>query len=131
NPRTLAATDEVARTTDLIQMEAGDGPCLHAAETHSAVESPDLNNEMRWPKFAARALKETPVRCVVTFELSEENPVSALNLYGYEPHAFTPESIITASLFAAHAQLAVMHMQATAKQANLEQALVTSRQIGM
>lgn len=130
-PRTLAATDDVARAADRIQMETGQGPCLEAAEEHAVIEVPDLGREARWPAFVARALAETPVRSILTFELSEEQPPSALNLYAAEPNAFEAESITAASLFAAHAQLAVMHLNAAAKSANLKEALTTSRQIGM
>ena len=130
-PRTLAATDEIARTTDLIQMESDSGPCLEAAiEGQSVIVAADLSDEPRWPEFSARALQETPVRSVLTFTLSEQTPASALNLYSGVAHAFDDESINLATLFAAHAQLAVMHLNATAKSANLEQALRTSRLIG-
>ena len=131
NPRTLAATDEIARTTDLIQMESESGPCLEAIEGQVVIVAPDLATESRWPEFARRALEETPVRTVLTFTLSEETPVSALNLYSGTAGIFDDESINVATLFAAHAQLAVMHLNAAARSANLEQALSTSRLIGM
>jgi len=130
-PRTLAATDDVARAVDRIQTDTGEGPCLTAAQEHGVVMVADLASETRWPRFAARTLAETPVRSILTFELSEDQPPSALNLYAGGANAFEPEAVAAASLFAAHAQLAVMHLNAAAKSANLTEALTTSRQIGM
>jgi len=130
-PRTLAASDETAREIARIQLETGQGPYLDAADEGGAIQTPDLKNEARWPDFVKRALLETPVRSVLTFPLSEEQPPTALNLYAGAANAFPDEAIDAASLFAAHAQLAVMHLNAAAKSANLAEALTTSRQIGM
>src|SRR5207244_4179309 len=108
SPRCLAATDDVALMTDRIQTDTNQGPCLEAAEEHSVIESRDLSVETRWPAFCARVLAETPVRSILTFELSEEQPPSALNLYSGTTDAFEPGAISAAGLFAAHAQVAVM-----------------------
>lgn len=129
--RCLAATDDIARVADRVQTDTNEGPCLQAAEEHTVVVCQDLKSEERWPKFTTQVLAETPIRSILAFELSEEQPPCALNLYAGNPNAFETESITAASLFAAHAQVAVMHLNAAAKSANLEQALTTSRQIGM
>ena len=130
-PRCLAATDDIARTADQLQTDTNQGPCLQAAEEHTVIVSQDLATESRWPQFTAQVRGATPIRSTLAFELSEQQPPCALNLYAGSPNAFDSDSINAASLFAAHAQVAVMHLNAAAKSANLEQALTTSRQIGM
>lgn len=130
-PTTLAASDDMARAIDLLQLSAGEGPCLTASSENQAIHVTDLELERRWPIFVHKALVETPVRSVLAFELAPDGDRTSLNLYAGKPNAFTPESISTAALFVSHAQLAIMHLRAAAKSANLERALSTSRMIGI
>ena len=129
-PRTLAATHGVARAADALQASAQDGPCLTAARDNVPVRTDDLAAEQRWPVFVSRALEKTPVRAALAFPLDAGDTCSALNLYAGRADAFTAESISMASVFAAQAQLAVLHLNAAQKSVHLEEALTSSRQIG-
>ena len=54
----LASAGPHARTVTRLQMELGEGPCLHAYASRVPVLLPDLSakNADRWPAFAAAAL---------------------------------------------------------------------------
>ncbi|MEU9520173.1 GAF and ANTAR domain-containing protein [Streptomyces sp. NPDC048224] len=82
---TLAGSTGLPSGLDLRQYENGSGPCVDAAETGSAMYSPDLAAETRWPAYTEYALA-TGVRCVLALPLTVEGATgAALNLYGVEP----------------------------------------------
>lgn len=129
-PATLAATDDVARAVDALQLRSGEGPCITAAREAVVIHVPDLRTESRWPTFTRTALEQSPVRSILTFELDAQGARAALNLYAGHVGAYTSDSLTTAALFASHAQVALMHLKAASRSANLTAALATSRQIG-
>jgi ANTAR domain len=80
----VAATHpDLAELADL-QLRAGSGPILAAAETRVAVSCPDTLDEDRWPEYAEAALR-CGVRCSV--HLVRELPGGALvlSLFGVRP----------------------------------------------
>lgn len=129
-PYSLAVTGSVAQEADQLQYDLGDGPCLAAAADSEVVHVPDLTAEDRWPAFTAAALERTPVRGLMSFHLTETPTLTALNLYGGTPSAFTDEALSIGALFAAHARVLLMHVDSAQRAANLSVALATSRQIG-
>lgn len=130
-PRTLVVSDETALEIDDLQIALDDGPCLTAAREDVVIHIPDLAAESRWPAFRDRALAETPLRALLSFEVdATADAPTALNLYASRVDPFDPAALATAALFATHAQLAVLHLNAAATSAHLRQALTTSRQIG-
>jgi hypothetical protein len=129
-PRSVACSDEVARTADQLQFQAGDGPCLAAALAGGPVHLPDLDNEQRWPQFCAAARSGTPVRAALSFPLEDEPEAAVLSLYGAGPGSLGTGALDTAALFAAHARVLLLHAGSTARAAQLSEALSTSRQIG-
>jgi diguanylate cyclase (GGDEF)-like protein len=81
NPRYVAASDESALRFEELQTELGEGPCLMAYHTGEAVAVADLGDELRFPKFAPRAL-EAGLVAVFTFPLrSGGDQLGALDLY--------------------------------------------------
>lgn len=105
---TPAATDDVPRLVDAIQYETLEGPCLSAIREHEVFESPDLESETRWPKFAARAAKESGVSSMLSFRLFVAgDTLGALNLYSEEIAAFDDTSRTVGLVFAAHAAMAM------------------------
>jgi hypothetical protein len=129
-PRSLSASGEVARTVDQLQYDLGDGPCLAAAGTSEPVRIADLAAEPRWPTFCRAALRDTPVRGILSYPLLAGEHRIALNLYADRAGAFDEEAFTTGTLFAAHAAVLATHADIASKAANLTQALSTSRQIG-
>jgi GAF domain-containing protein len=103
-----ATSDEVPRTVDAIQAEVDEGPCLDAIRDHEVVRSTDLRAERRWPRFAARAHAETGVRSILGLRLFVEgDTMGALNLYSCRVDAFRGDDVALASVFAAHAAVAL------------------------
>jgi GAF domain-containing protein len=105
---TPAATDDVPRQVDAIQYEVGEGPCLDAIREHEVFATGDLGHERRWPKFAARAQRETGITSMLCFRLFVDgDTLGALNLYSKATDAFGEESRTVGLAFAAHAAVAL------------------------
>lgn len=128
--RSLASSDVVAAAVDTIQYELGEGPCMQAAEDDANYLLFDVENEPRWPLFAARTFDTTPVRSVLAFQLVAGES-TALNLYAIEPGAFGDSAIDAATILAAHTSGIVALKEAEEHNTNLESALESSRQIGI
>ena len=102
-----AYTDEVVLLLDQVQREQDEGPCLTAAQQDAIVYIEDMASETRWPKFAARAL-ELGVRSLIACGLGRTDGWRvALNLHARRPGAFDGLAGEVASLYAAHAALAL------------------------
>jgi hypothetical protein len=131
-PVTLAATSDLAEKVDAIQYAAGEGPCLEAIADDDITYVADLTRTDRWPRFSERVVAETPVRSSfgVRIFLSGTDR-GALNFYSIEPNAFTDLDLGIGAVFATVAGLALRNSIQAQKNANLEIALQSSRQIGM
>ncbi|MDQ3106992.1 MAG: GAF domain-containing protein, partial [Actinomycetota bacterium] len=102
---TLAVSQSLVERFDQIQIEAGEGPCLDAAESGTTFYATDLLSDERWPTFAARAI-EAGLRSVFALSLTTRH-LSALNLYALMPDAFGPTDRAQGVLFATLARLAL------------------------
>ena len=112
-----ASSNDVPRIVDAIQAEVDEGPCLDAIKEHTVFQTGDLAGEERWPRFAARAHRETGIRSILSLRLFlEEDTMGALNLYATQPDAFDETDVALASVFAAHAAVA---MSAARREENL------------
>ena len=113
-----ASTNDLPRIVDSIQSEVHEGPCLDAIKKHEVFQTGDLAGEERWPRFATRAHEETGVRSILSLRLFvEEDTMGALNLYSTKQDAFDDTDVALASVFAAHAAVA---MSAARREENLE-----------
>lgn len=128
--RSLAASDPVAELLDQLQYELGEGPCLYSADADSSVLCPDIDAELRWPRFAARARQQTPLRSLLAIRLPGRD-AAAMNFYADRTAAFDNGSLAAASILAAHAAGLLVVGETAEHSLNLEVALSTSRQIGM
>jgi len=105
---TPAASDGVPFLVDAIQYETGEGPCLSAIREHDIFQTGDLGQEARWPRFAARAQRETGISSMLSFRLFVAgDTLGALNLYSKQEDAFDQRSRTAGLVFAAHAALAL------------------------
>ena len=101
-----AASGDLPRIVDAIQVETGQGPCLDAAYKQVTVRVTDMATETRWPLFAKRAA-EAGAAAMLSIQLYVEgDDIGALNLYSRKPGGFTDESEHVGLLFAAHAATA-------------------------
>lgn len=105
---TVGSSDRVPVLVDAIQYEVDDGPCLDAIRHHQVFLVGHLSADDRWPRFSRRAAEETGVESMLALRLFvEEDTMGALNLYSKTPDAFEPEAQAMATVFAAHAAVAL------------------------
>ena len=123
-----ASSNDTPRIVDRIQAEVGEGPCIDAIRDHEVFQTGALPADRRWPKFAARAHRETGVRSILALRLFvEEDTMGALNLYSTGKDAFDDTDVALGSVFAAHAGVA---MSAARREENLERKADTRDVIG-
>jgi ANTAR domain-containing protein/GAF domain-containing protein len=104
---TPAATHRYPVLLDKIQQQHQEGPCLSVAWEHHIMRIDDLAAETRWPRYARQAVAETPIRSILSFELSvTSHSLSALNFQAEQPRAFDHESVELGLIFATHTALA-------------------------
>ncbi|WP_461019481.1 GAF and ANTAR domain-containing protein [Streptomyces daliensis] len=105
---TLAATSDLVRTSDRIQGEVFEGPCLDATRRLTEVyKVEDMTTSVdRWPRYAPHA-RELGIGSMMGFLLFTENDnLGALDMYSTRPHAFTGRSEHVGWLLASHAAVA-------------------------
>jgi transcriptional regulator with GAF, ATPase, and Fis domain len=130
-----AWSDERVRAIEEMECALGEGPCLDAITENRTFESPDLRDHLsRWPTFAARAI-DAGIHSMLAFRLfAAEDTLGALDLYGYQPHAFDEVARAFGAVFAAHAALALagaqLHEHDLATADDLRAALETRDVIG-
>ena len=90
---------DLAELADM-QLRAGTGPLLEAAEHGGAVSCPDTLDETRWPDFAEAALRRG-VRCSVHLVRELPHGALVLCLFGVRPGVLDAESAPMAELLAA------------------------------
>jgi hypothetical protein len=103
---TAAATHRYPVLLDEIQSRYQQGPCLRAAAVQESVRIDDLVRDDRWPLYRGAALRQTPIRSILSFGMFKEGVLSAaLNFYAESPNVFEDESIDLGLIFATHAAL--------------------------
>ncbi len=101
-------TNDLPRVVDDIHSETQQGPSVDAIKEHDVFLTGSLAQEQRWPDFAQRAHEETGVESILSVRLfASEDTFGALNLYSSERDAFDDQDIAVASVFAAHAAVAL------------------------
>jgi GAF domain-containing protein len=111
---THAQTDPpVPHMIDRIQNDTGEGPAVDAIRRHQVFESGDLARERRWPRFAPAVAEQTDVRSVLSIRLfiTDEDTMGSINLYAETVEAFDDVDRSVASIFAAHAAVALKAAQ--------------------
>jgi GAF domain-containing protein len=81
--RFMAASDENARTLEILQVQMSEGPCFDAFRTADPVINTDLRQSLdRWPEFTRQALA-AGFRSVHAFPMRVRREViGALNVFG-------------------------------------------------
>lgn len=105
--RTPSSTDRYATLLDEIQQRHKEGPCLSAAWEHHTIRINDMPVEKRWPYYTRDALRETPIRSVISFQLfADHHSMGALNFYADAPRAFDDDAAETGYVLASHTAVA-------------------------
>ena len=103
---TAAATHRYPVMLDEIQGRYQQGPCLTAAALQQSVRIDDLVRDDRWPLYRSAALRQTPIRSMLSFGMFKEGVSSAaLNFYAESPNVFDDESVNLGLIFATNAAL--------------------------
>lgn len=121
-------TGQLVARADELQMETGEGPCLHAIRADHTVQVDDLSQDERWPRWGPRVSAELNLCSMLCFRLyNRRDTLGALNLYAQKPEAFDAADRAVGTVFAAHAAVALSSAQT---QEQLAQAVETRTMIG-
>ncbi len=112
--RVMAATSEDAHTTELMQLQADEGPCLDCYRTAAPVSVPDLGAAAgRWPRFVAAAMGQPVFHAVhaVPLRLRGE-AIGALNLFSHRSGGMRSDDVALGQALADVATIAIMQERA-------------------
>jgi GAF domain-containing protein len=108
-------------------MRFEEGPCVQAALDDLIVRTDDFENEERWPKYS-RAAVELGILSGLSFKLyTADRTAGALNLFAFQPRAFSGDDETVGVILAAHAAAAIL---ASRQGQQLHSALSTRDRIG-
>jgi hypothetical protein len=103
---TAAATHRYPVMLDEIQSRHRQGPCLTAAALQDSVRIDDLDADDRWPLYREEALRQTPIRSILSLGMFREGgTTAALNFYAEPINAFDDGSVNLGVIFATHTAL--------------------------
>jgi transcriptional regulator with GAF, ATPase, and Fis domain len=109
----VASTDERSRTMDLIQLSAGEGPCIESFETGQALSVPDISATAgQWPRFAAAA-REHGFGSVHAVPLRlRKTTIGSLNLFREAIGQLEEDDLALAQALADVATIGILHERA-------------------
>jgi diguanylate cyclase (GGDEF)-like protein len=111
-PRYIAASDQNALRFERLQSSIGEGPCLSAFESGTAVSVADLRTDDRFPHFASAALADG-LTAVFSFPLRHgEGRLGALDLYRGTAGDLDPHTMEVAQTLADVAAAYLLNAQA-------------------
>ena len=107
----LASTSEESQLVEILQTEAGSGPCVEAFRTDTVVTIEDIASADggRYPEFAAAALSQG-FRSVHAIPMHlRPNTIGALNLFRSTTGALTKEDAVIGQALADVATISILH----------------------
>lgn len=129
--RSRASSDDVARTMDDLETEAGEGPCLDSILEDSVQRDADITRGSTWPALARLTLERTPVRGMIGYRLQQGSAArSAFNVFSDTPGALTQQSVDIGAVLAAFTSVALTAAEEKASADNLRKGLASNREIG-
>jgi hypothetical protein len=127
---TVAATSQFAVSADRIQYALGAGPCIDAILEETIYRPRDIRNDRRWPEFG-RQVAGLGVGSMLSYRMTADGgTLASLNVYSGEVDAFDDTAAAVGLLLATHGGIAASAVGHRTHAEQLEQALITSRQIG-
>ena len=107
---TTACTDDLVRELNKVQYELEEGPCFQALRDADVVVAPRLRHDQRWPRYVPRAVEAgVHSQLAVKLYLDDEGTLGGINFYSTSTEEVDEDSRTLASLFAAHAAIALGH----------------------
>jgi GAF domain-containing protein len=123
---TGAASSQLAIEADIVQYAHNQGPCLTAVKKRSPVRIDVLRHDERFEHFAPGAL-ELGVESVLSVPvLWMGSAVGSLNIYSYEPNAFTQATLDQVAPIADYAAEVIAHSPLFAASLDLVEGLVAT-----
>lgn len=105
--KTASSTGRYPALLDEIQRHHREGPCISAAWHQRTVRIADLATDDRWPRYRSDAIKQTPIRCSLSFPLyADTQTAGALNFFAERAGVFDDQSLETGRFFATQTALA-------------------------
>jgi len=127
---TVAATSEFAAAADRIQYELGSGPCIDAILEETIYRPRDVRTDRRWPEFG-RQVAGLGVGSMLSYRMTaDSDTLASLNVYSGDIDAFDDTAAAIGLLLATHGGVAASAVGHRTHAQQLEQALITNRQIG-
>lgn len=124
---TKAPTHELVNQLDAIQSELDEGPCIDALANQTVVQTGNLCDDDRWPRYAPRAA-EFGIVSQMGFPLfARSDKLGGLNIYSTQRDSLDHEARFVGDIFATHAGLALGRAR---KESQLNDALSTRKAIG-
>ncbi len=125
---TRACTGDLVRDLDAVQYQLGEGPCVDSLRDAQVVVAPAIRNDRRWPRYAPSAVEHgVRSQLAVRLYLDEEGTLGSINFYSTTTEEMDPDAEHVASLFAAHAAVALGYAREVD---NLNKALHNRQVIG-
>jgi GAF domain-containing protein len=125
---TIAPTDPLAEQLDRLQSEVGEGPCYGDSGPGQTLTAPNLAEDERWPRWAAKATRLGIASLLATALTSVEGRrIGCITSYWTRRRGFTQDDIAFMAIFARHAALALAKSW---NQAGLNTALDSRKLIG-
>jgi GAF domain-containing protein len=108
----LASTSEESRLVEVLQLRAGEGPCVECYATGTAVTVDDIRALDSWPAFKAEALS-LGFRSVHSVPMRiHGRTIGAMGLFGSTPGSLTAEDAAIGQALADVATLSLMQERA-------------------
>jgi transcriptional regulator with GAF, ATPase, and Fis domain len=120
----IVSTSERSNVIGLLQLDAGEGPCVECFTTGKPVSVQDTREmQQRWPRFAAMSA-ESGFASVHAVPLRlRDTTLGSLNMYRETPGALNPEDALAAQALTDVATISILH------QRTLEHAALTQQQL--
>lgn len=120
----MASTSEESQLVEVLQLEAGAGPCVDCYRTGAAIAIDDIAAQgSRWPLFQSSALSQG-FRSLHAVPMRLRNrTIGALNLFGQEAGPLSSEDTAIAQAFADVATITLLQERAARENALINEQL--------
>ncbi len=112
--RVIASSNEQSEWTELLQLQADEGPCVDCVRTGAPVSIADLGEMApRWPRFVAAMQERESFRSVHALPLRlRGEAIGALNLFHSSPGPLPPTDLVLGQALADVATIGILQERA-------------------
>lgn len=115
NLQLLASTSERADVVEVLQLDAGAGPCVDCFRTGLAVSVPDIaTSDGRWPAFRTASLEQGFRSVHATPMQLRGEVIGAMNLFGNKSGELSPRDAAAAQALADVATIGILQERVAA-----------------